>query len=296
MKLSGCLAIIAALSAAAARPAAAQEDAIRLQPSSDWSLEYADQHCALRRSFGEEVQRTFLEIRLSYPNTSFRVSVVSERFPVGALEPVTHFEPDTGETQAHLPVALLQGTNRIGGLYGDSLHLSAMRSDDALKDDQGQIIWSDAARDAREREITAYNVSDLFFDDLTLQTGEMHAPMNALRDCVNDLLRTLGVDPTAQATLSREPEPVNFVRMFRNVQQAGANPTRAAAISVHVRLVIDPSGEVAGCYLHDIAADPERHEALCAAYRRSEFEPALDASGTAVTAVWGTVMSWVAVR
>ena len=78
--------------------AAQEADVLRLGPSSPWVMDYAEDSCALRRTFGEVGRQVTLEMRQFSPDSSIQFSIFSEnigtttewlRFGVDPDEPPT---------------------------------------------------------------------------------------------------------------------------------------------------------------------------------------------------------------
>ena len=60
---------------------------------------------------------------------------------------------------------------------------------------------------AREQAITGFLVSKSFSRDLLLQTGAMDEPMNVMRNCMDDLVSSWGIDVVAHKSLARPVHP-----------------------------------------------------------------------------------------
>lgn len=97
----GFLAAVMALAAMPVAPAAADE----LEPSGDWSLDYADDSCALRRTFGKGEDRVWLEIMQLAPWYPPRITIAGTDFgkkrKKAALDqtPILRFLPAGTEEQ-----------------------------------------------------------------------------------------------------------------------------------------------------------------------------------------------------
>ena len=92
-----------------------------LEPSTNWLLDYADDHCALRRIFGESGQQIRLELRQSMRSDRFEVRVSLSDFSrtPGGLE--TRFL-DGAEFAPRFQIAQFRtGEGGEGFIYHESL-------------------------------------------------------------------------------------------------------------------------------------------------------------------------------
>ena len=146
---------------------------LRLEPKSPWEIDFGEESCALRRTFGTDAASAHLEILQQAPGAYFRVTVTSGTLDLLDSEARVRFEPDY-----LAPAHLAEG---VAIAFTDSLQKNVLGSS------QPFIDWRREDRDQREAAVASLSIDDGFTRNLTLVTGEMHAPMEALRDCVNNL-------------------------------------------------------------------------------------------------------------
>ena len=154
--------------------------------------------------------------------------------------------------------------------------------------------WTDQERDLRERSITGLLVLDIFERDFQLQTGEMHAPMEAMRTCLDELLTHWGLDTKAQRTLSRQVAPVKQSEWSRRVvANYPIDMLRAGrSADIHIRLMVGADGTPTACMPYDSTPGNDSFERSACAWSMqfARFEPALDANGTPVASYYTTTI------
>jgi TonB family protein len=279
---SGLLAL--ALGAMPVRAAAAEEPRT-MTPSSSWVVDYADDSCALRRAFAQGTDKAILEMRQFAPNNQFQISVISDTLHVNRTVPRVRFEPD--ETWFEAEGAMLSDAGQFSGfVYWDSL-----RRHDTEPNGESLPVWTDEDRAAREQSITGLSVRRVFEREFLLQTGAMHAPMEAMRSCLDELLTHWGLDAAAQRTLSRPAMPRNLQEWARRIQERypSAMLRKMKSGVVAVRLIVRPDGKPASCHVQVRLSDPLFDQSACEGLMRyAEFEPALDAQGAPIASYYTT--------
>jgi len=254
---------------------AAQGEQLKLDPSSQWNIDYRDEECALRRNFAVEGKSATLQIMQQAPGPYFRVSLATASFGAGKGKIRVAFQPDP---VLEVPDYLSVGQNGAARAVNFTDSLAANLRSNA----RPYIGWSEAERAAREGEIQGLTVRNGFDRDLFFQTGEMHAPMEALRSCMTNLYAGWGVDLKVQEKLSRGVR-VTDVREARRLILKILPPKVLQKVAIF-RIVVGVDGKPTRCRAHLIDAFPETAEKICGVFMNSvKFDPALDASGRPVT-------------
>lgn len=264
-----------------------------LHPSSNWSVAYEDNSCALRRSFGDEKHRVFLELDDFDLSGGFRATVASEAFGRSWNSAVVGFEPGEAAPAQH-PVHASFPEGRRGLIFDLSL------SPGPLKNEAAPFPATDAAASeegekARENAITGLFIGAAFDADLDLRTGSMSAPMEALRKCVDDLGRTIGLDPPALKKVTVAPKPIHEAAWAAKVSYAYPAAALQAGVSasVYFRLIVDAAGKVTNCYARPEGQLPDFGASACAIFKSdATFEPAQEADGNAVPSVYVLWVNW----
>jgi len=264
----------------AACPAEARVEIRTLEPSSNWIMDYADDSCALRRTFGEGSDLVWLELRQFAPGDEFLVTVGSAAFQAQKRVPKSRFDPG-GPLRAQ-PLAAYgdYGTDVRGLSFPDSLR-PALRGEtpDSL------LPWSEEERDARETSATSLYVEESSERGVQLQTGELHKPMTAMRACIDDLLTHWGIDPEVDDHLTSRAKPRNQAVWARPIQSRFPkglfNVGRTSRVTF--RLLVDAEGKPEACRVMRPVTDEAYQETICGILMdRAEFEPAFDAAGSPV--------------
>ena len=78
-------------------------DPPELAPSSNWTLDYAEDSCALRRMFGQDKNQAYLELRRFEPGMGLQVTFASNRMRIENPASFSfRFEPTESEWQSGL--------------------------------------------------------------------------------------------------------------------------------------------------------------------------------------------------
>ncbi|MBO9517130.1 MAG: hypothetical protein J7493_03600 [Porphyrobacter sp.] len=261
-----------------ADPVTAKNLPVVLEPASRWQIDYADEGCALRRPFESDGTRATLEILQQAPGAYFRVTVTSGTLGLSGQSAKVRFEPDDS---FQVPSFLLSGS------VGDEV---AIAFTDSLQENVGgqpnvYIDWTDEERDRREGNVVALSTRDAFDRDVSLSTGPMHQPMQALRSCMKDLYATWGVDLDAHRTLSHPATLRNGSRIAERIRyRLMENSTRTSTgVPPVLRVIVGLDGRVTRCRIHFATWDAALSEEICGTVtRESRYDPAKDKAGNPI--------------
>lgn len=281
----------AALAVLALQPAWAADETLRLEPSSEWVLDYADERCSLHRRFGEADDSINLRIDWFGPLPTHRILLVGPAVPHARMptsDLAFRFTPDPG----------MRPTTGINGTFLDQPAVSFGTSflpydpeetgerKSKIEDIRDSAVPKPAdaefERNARSLEVTFENG-----DGVLLELGSMAKPLAALRTCMDNLQSVWGLDPAVQAHLSRRavPKPSTVRRVQRRY------PPRMAMGGINafvpVRVMVDARGEVTDCVVQSEGIEEAFTDAVCDGLARG-YEPALDVDGNPVASVFPT--------
>ena len=250
-------------------PATASAQELSLQPSGAWTANFADDHCALQRGFGNGDVNAVLELRQYLPQQYFEVTVVAQNLRARGRQSRTGFvpAPALAERDSHTRLELADGWE--GFRYREGFL--------GLPGVPAQPVDAEGA-------ITGYQVGGIFQRDLLLQTGDMAGANQVMRDCLNDLVTSFGFDPAQQAARTRparlNPEGFPF-RQYRRLERQfydDNDTNRFAAV-----LLIDAEGSPYRCMTHDVPAEIRSDNPVCDfLLENARFTPALDAEGNPI--------------
>ncbi|MWV29369.1 TonB family protein [Aurantiacibacter rhizosphaerae] len=292
---SSLAAAAAAMALAPVTVAAAQENDewVRVPPSSRWIADFAEDSCALRRTFEDGERRFLLELRQFQPQTGMQIIVASDMDRKKFRGVRLGFVPDT-QIQEHQRAMAID----IDG-YGEGVldHITPYTEDlrklaEELRDAQSvSHVWTDEQRNARESEIDGIAIQLAYSDDIVLETGPMHDPFKIMRTCMDDLLGHWGIDAEAHRSLLRKVRPLNQERWVRPIIQNYPHEMlrNGEQAVVHVRLNVSAEGKPTDCTIQLPMSNPVFDRTSCAKLMKyAEFEPAIDSNGDPIDSVWIT--------
>lgn len=260
---------------------------IEMAPVSHWAVDYAEDSCALRRSFAANGNQMVLELREFGPGPWFEVTAASSTISRTSSSLRSRFEPDS-ETFAPRDAVFLSGGSLRAVRFTDSVRPAASKGASGSLPE-----WPESERDARERAITGLTLTGIAPEAVTLKTGSLTEPMAALRNCLDDLLKQAGLDPEVQRSLSKQAKAIDQIGWARRTQEGLPSEIVRAGGSgrAHVRLIVGSDGRPTTCIALRTSGAPGFGKYACdTALRYARFEPALDAQNRPVeTAFFSTV-------
>lgn len=273
-----------ALAAVPAMPAAAEE----LDPSSDWSLDYADDSCALRRSFGEGEGRVWLEIRQLAPSTAARVTVAAADFTKSrrkaALDraPILRFLPAGTAVQYGL---------QAFGEYGDGLQALAVYALIIPPSPNGdpaappRLVVNGRTYLGHSSRSDAIELSGAFERDVVLKTGDLQKPFDAMNACLDDLGRHWDLASAQGVALSQTPLPRNQVNWAEPIMERFPRDLLRFAdeVTIRARVIVSADGKAEQCRIIEPVVDADYEQRTCGVILADgEYEPARDVAGQPV--------------
>ncbi len=283
------VAAIALGSAAFATPAAAEE--FVLAPNTPWTVDYDNDSCALRRTFGTGEDRGYLEMRRFAPGWSLQTTLASNRLSV-QRPPNIRYRFGAGEWQVPGPSLSVSLDDDLKGVIFEPRFAVQPIVDKSLDEAAQAAFLQSLDFDAIEREqaaaVTSLTVRSQS-REITLDLGRLDAPIKALQDCVAELVTHWGIDVEAHRTLTRQAMPVNYHQGVRMIDYPPKMSVRRMPGLVNIRLAIDDTGKITGCRIQMPLSDPEFAESSCADIQHAfEFVPALDKDGRPIASYWVT--------
>jgi hypothetical protein len=293
--------VLSALVLALMPLSAKADEALSLEPSSGWAMNYADDSCRLIRIFGEGEDEVRLELRQFVHGRTIWALVSGT--PVGVakrgVEEVSYrFAPDSGDIATITLRGELDDGSR-SAMFRASLEpfVTQRASKEPRKRELETWTLRQLEIDAeREAQIVAFEIDLSSTPRLVLKLGSMGAPMRAVRTCLDDLLMQWGVDPALQGTDGKGVPPVP-TGSPGNWLRPSDYPTRMLRErrneQVDFRLMVDTTGKPTECAVLTMEARSEFIDATCETLmRRARFAPARDAEGQAVPGVYVNSVRW----
>jgi hypothetical protein len=283
--LGFALAAAFALSGAVAH--AAQEPLV-LQPASPWQMDYADDSCALRRLFTAGETRVVLDLRQFAPDSSIMATVMADGLSRTQRGVTFRYEP-SAEWRDAGSALYTRPSEKFKEFSGFIFTADILPDDEPMEDDDGRIESEKALRQAQAfKDTTGFSVARGFGREITLKTGPLGAPHEAMRTCLEELTAHWGIDAEAHKSLTRRAVPKDAHVIVRRLQQDYPLPMLQQGLSglIRFRLSIDDKGAVSGCHVQLDISHPEFERAACENVARVKFLPALDKSGKPIASYW----------
>lgn len=288
------LASIIAFAAVASLLISASEP-VRLQPSSRWVLDYAENSCRLIRTFGDTKTAVKLVLESEAPGEMDMLAIgkpldgYAEEVPARFLpvqgKPMKGrvAKADTGEP------AILWSTVF---LLPEDVAAAMARRWDERKAHRGvrppPLELAEEAVMKTQRQAFASKTEELEIEvrrghPVILETGSLGEPIKMFDECSRDSLRDWGVDPDLEEKIARPVWAPDASRWFSAEDYPRDMVVRGEESEVKVRLLVDASGRVTKCTSLSHFKEPEFNQVVCDKFtKRAKFEPAELADGTKV--------------
>lgn len=276
-------------------PAEASAQDANLLPSSKWVVNYSPDACNLARSFGDGDQKIVAQFVRNGPSEGFKFNLIGQslahwvikrgvRLRFGeAGEPVVKY-PLVGEAIDKSRALIMDG--RLDNLQfptPEAGKLSASPQETVNKFDPSvEAAITSAWIQAGDHSIT-------------LHLGSMREPMAALKKCTDDIIRSWGFDPQAQAQLAKLPTPADDPSTWFSIMDYPTESLRRnESALVSFRLMVAADGSVSGCFLQTVIGAQALANFTCnLLQKRAKFNPARTTSGAPVPSYYLGRAKWV---
>lgn len=263
---------------AGASPAGAAETAAVLPATSPWNVDYADDSCALRRSFGDGEKSAVFEIRQFVPSVMADFTIAANGIGISTRQAIQlHYEPESRPRIEGRSLRVILPQFYRGYAYNDALTPIPPGSDPKT-----YVPATDPERGAWESSIRAVTVTSGFDRRFTLATGPLHRPLEALRACMDELLTHWGIDVAAHKTMTKGVEAIDMPDLTAHLLAAYPSYQLDTGKSgtVRLRLMIDAQGKPTACHIQMKAKDDAFETTACRKFMTyGKFRPALDKDG-----------------
>lgn len=270
--------------ATSALPAAAysaERNALLLEPSSKWNVQFAEDYCRLARTFGTGDQQIMLQIDRYSPSASFHLNLVGQ--PMKRLMAGTA-RIRFGTEFAHQSLDFYVGT--VGAdvpawIFAKKARLRPISDSDDQNDsdqDANSKLPSPVEDEATVSEIA---IGCPLRQPVVLRTGPMKNAFAVLHACTEDLVASWGLDIEKHRTAQRRPVALGRPERWVTSSDYPSEMVRKHQPGlVEFRLMIDEKGKVTACHIQQSTNPEGFNDAVCDAMtRRASFEPALDKDG-----------------
>ena len=276
----------------------AQAKDMVLQPTSPWKVNYADENCDLARTFGTGSDAIALHIIRFVPGDDFQMGLVGEavqawtsahvlRLQFGPSELAIKVYLDRATTADGQKLALLT-VDSIGGDKG--IVKAGKSSGNKGEKTRKPIDAVNPYQVTKEREQAVSRISVLggLLNRITLETGSLGEPMEALRKCNAELLGHWNIDVEKHRQLSRLAQPIGDPHKWLTWMDYPPEMLDWGKRGFfRFRFTVEPSGIVSNCTLMQSIMPRQDAQATCEKLKsRARFEPALDADGKPIRSFW----------
>ena len=242
-----------------------------LQPSTAWSVDYAEYSCTLSRSFGSGDGLILLELTPQTGGNRLRVSIASK---------------DRGRFPSQGRAALGAGEGAPPGAPAGDRYYSV---DDPVK---GRVAMMRTDREVLAPLATARTLTVRLGDrHVVLAVPQMGAALKALADCERDLAGGWGFDLAAIAT---PPVPAGTPGRWLTHDDYPAEALRESLSGeTGLLIIVDAAGKPQRCAVTDSSGSTVLDQTACVLIlKRGTFKPATGRDGKAMTAPWATMFRW----
>lgn len=258
-------------------PAMGQDDRMVYEPTSQWTLDFAEDSCALRRTFSRDGDEVFFELRGFAPNEIFRALILSQNIRFTDRSSTFAYEPVQGE-QGKYPAAPVTVEGWQSGIY-----LRVPTPSLASDPSNTKVAKSPEVRSELERAITNIYIGNSYHSNVSLQTGRMDLAMEVMKACLDDLVSQWGLDPEIQNTLLRSAQPNNLRQTVNKFRYPAGMKVRNKQTVLFARVLVDAEGNVTDCRVLENISDEQFATAACQnLVSELQYDPALDREGNPV--------------
>jgi TonB family protein len=270
---------------------------IRLQPSSPWDVDYAENSCRLIRVFGDsDSSKTVLILESGAPDqmdmlvvgksmTTYADKVAATFLPMGSKS----IEGDVIEdVRTHTPAVLwpqvpMLPDDVLGKLQREREQRRARPGVRPPALDLDEEAGYRQKRQEFATQATELEIGTRHSQPVILETGSLGEPMRSFNKCSRDSLKDWGVNPEMEDKIVRPVWPSKSDLWFSSSDYPADMAARGEESQVEIRLLVDATGKVTKCTSLSHFKEQEFNKITCAAVmKRARFEPAELADGTKV--------------
>lgn len=270
---------------------AAKREPISLEPSSSWTLDYADDSCRLIRKFGENDDGIVVIFNSFAPGDEFGLTVAGKpiaykgasrtasiQFGPGESEQKLHFS--NGKMADGMPALIFAGRTRIAPLT---------ESEDEQREayERRKIVLAPISEE-RKAAVTELSIGKPLATPISLRLGAMDRPLAALATCVDELMTHWGIDVAKHQDLTRPAQPNGDPGKWVEANDYPNDMLWAGKQAyVYFRMGVDENGNPTACHIQQSIGDEAFDKAVCnALMKKAKFLPALDKVGEPIASYY----------
>ncbi|HZF43454.1 MAG TPA: energy transducer TonB [Sphingomonadaceae bacterium] len=251
-----------------------------------WVVNYDGDACHLLAQFGTDKDILAMRLTRYEPGEAFHLSLYGRKLASDA----PRIDADVDFGLAGAPVRMEAVTGQVGKL--PLLLFGLIRLDGWEQTGPDETGPSLSPR--QEAAVSGVTVKIERKRPFRLEFGSLAKPMEQLRTCQADLLKSWGYDPVVQTTLTKQARPANAPATWL---KAGDYPGKAREMGqngiVQFRLDVDAAGNISGCHVLARTKPDVFADATCRAVtRRAKLDHALDVNGKPVPSFYVQRVRW----
>jgi hypothetical protein len=260
--------------------AAAPQSAALFKPAGPWALDYGEDYCRLARPFTDGQQELSLSFERIDPGPNARLILVSNAIKPfrSAREIGWHFTPGDPPRKARYMHSVTADGKQYYNLGPFTLTPAALPP---------------AVFDRTKERAAASGKTGIVLDSglnapITVETGDLAAPLVALQACADDLARSWGLDPAKLqgASAAATPDKGGSGWLPQGTVAFG-DFAKLGGGANEVRLMVDAAGKATSCTIHWPTLDATTNDKICKTLLASaRFTPAKDAAGQPIPGYW----------
>jgi hypothetical protein len=276
----------------------AKKEPLRLKHSSQWNVDYAYERCRLIRKFGEGENQVFAIFDQTGPGEYFRLTIAGKPVKFSSNEGRLNYQFGPNETGQDMdfymgnlgeePALIFKGLARLA---------PPTKSEQALIDKAKKGEWIELAPLSPERldAIRTLTIGKPLRRSVILETGTMRKPMEAMGTCIDNLMRSWGIDVDRHRKLTRKAEPSSYPGRWVTPDDYPVKMLNAGQSAlIDFRLSVNAEGMPTGCFIQLTTRAKEFDAAVCnALMKRARFTPALDADGKPINSFYKNTIHFV---
>lgn len=290
--------------AAAAPLLMAATQPVRLQPSSPWVVDYAENSCRLVRTFGEGRDKTVLGLESESPDeidmlvAGKPLSGYSEEVPARFV-PVQDkpMEGRAGLTaDRRQPAILWSRVSLLPSDFAEKMKKRALerRARPAVRPapfDVGEKTLIKAKRQEFASKAIELEIAARRNRPVILETGPLGEAIKMFDKCSRDSLRDWGVDPDIEDKIVRPVWAPDAASWFTSTDYPPEMVVRGEESVVKVRLLVDATGKPTKCTSLSHFKERSFNDVVCGKFmKRAHFAPAELADGTKVPSFYTNII------
>lgn len=277
-----------------------EDEILVLEPSSSWNVDFAEDSCALARTFGTDANAVYADFRQFSPGSDFEISLMGPLLGNHEGKLKYKFVPSDMASEPKSYIRATFGGEHPGIVFSAGLIPAKVDTDTVDGRAEGQvntqIEWAETQLHMREAEITGFEFSTEAGSALRLNTGSLHDAMNVMRQCTTDLVESWGLKPDSSGNYPPQARPKDLDRWAEKLQQRYPNDAlrRDQSGLVRVRLMVDIDGKPSSCHAQIPSEAKTFEDTACNELMRyARFEPVLNSSGQPVPSYYVTKVTYI---